>query len=68
MKVADYSPSYTTFGDLNEGDVFFYPAEDDICMKTDDYGSAVILRTGCLVDIEDHVMIAPISNAKLIFD
>ena len=68
MKISDYDPKYTSFGDLNEGDVFFFPAEDDICMKTNDYGSAVILRNGYLVDIEDHVMIVPIPNARLIFD
>lgn len=68
MKIADYDPKYTSYGDLNEGDVFFYPAEDDVCMKVNDYDMAVILRTGYLIDIEDHVMIVPIPNARLVFD
>ena len=68
MKITDYDPKYTSYGDLNEGDVFFYPAEDDVCMKVSDYCTAVILRNGCLIDIEDHVMIVPIPNARLVFD
>ncbi len=68
MKIADYDPKYTSFEDLNDGDVFFYPAEDDICMKVNEYDSAVILRNGYLIDIEDNVMIVPIPNARLVFD
>lgn len=68
MKIADYDPKYTSYGDLNEGDVFFYPAEDDVCMKVNDYDQAVILRNGYLIDIDDSVMIVPIPNARLVFD
>ena len=68
MKIADYDPKYTSFRDLDYGDVFFYPAEDDICMKLDNYGMAVILRNGTMIDIGEDTMIVPIPNAKLVFD
>lgn len=68
MKISEYDPKHISFGDLNEGDVFFYPTEDDICMKVDNYNLAVILRNGCLIDIYDNVMIVPIPNARLVFD
>lgn len=68
MKISKYDPNYTSFDDLDYGDVFFYPEEGEVCMKLNDYNSAVILSNGYLVDINDDVMIVPIPNARLIFD
>lgn len=68
MKISNYDPNYTSFDDLDYGDVFFYPAEDDVCLKLDDYGTAVILRNGSMVDIDNNTMIVPIPNARLVFD
>ena len=68
MKVSSYAPNYTSFGDLDYGDVFFYPEEDNVCMKLDDYGMAVILINGSMVDIDDNAMVVPIPNARLVFD
>lgn len=68
MKVSNYDPNYTSFEDLAYGDVFFYPEEGEVCMKVDDYGMAVILKNGSMVDIREDTMIVPIPNARLVFD
>lgn len=68
MKVSKYDPNYTSFGDLDYGDVFFYPEEDNVCMKLDDYGMAVILINGSMIDVGEDTMIVPIPNARLVFD
>ncbi len=68
MKISKYDPNYTSFGDLNEGDVFFHSEEEDVCMKLNDYGTAVILRNGYMIDVNDGAIIVPIPNARLVFD
>lgn len=68
MKVSNYEPNYTSFDDLNYGDVFFYPEEGEVCIKVGDYNSAVILKNGDLIDVNSDVMIVPIPNARLVFD
>jgi hypothetical protein len=68
MKISSYDPKYTSFEDLECGDVFYCTEEDDICMKLDDYEMAVILRNGSMVDVKNDTMILPIANARLVFD
>lgn len=68
MKIAKYDPNYTSFSDLDYGDVFFYSEEGEVCMKLNDYNSAVILSNGYIVDVEDDTVIVPIPNARLVFD
>ena len=68
MKVSKYDPNYTSFGDLDYGDVFFHPEEESVCMKLDDYGTAVILSNGSMIDVGEGTMIVPIPNARLVFD
>ena len=68
MKISSYDPKYTSFEDLDCGDVFYNTEEDDICMKLDDYEMAVILRNGSMVDVRNDTMILPIANARLVFD
>lgn len=68
MKVSNYDPSYTSFSDLDYGEVFFYSEEGCVCMKIDDYNSAVILSNGCIVEVDDDTVIVPIPNARLVFD
>lgn len=68
MKVQNYDPNYTSFGDLDYGDVFFNPEEGEVCMKLDDYGTAVILINGSMIDVNEGSIIVPIPNARLVFD
>ena len=68
MKIQSYDPKYTSFGDLDYGDVFYYTEEDDVCMKLDDYDTAVVLRNGCVVDVKEDTIIIPIPSARLVFD
>lgn len=68
MKVSNYNPDYTSFDDLDYGDVFFHSEEGCVCMKLDDYNSAVILNNGCMIEVKDDTIIIPIPNARLVFD
>lgn len=68
MKISSYDPNYTSFEDLDYGDVFFCPEEGCVCMKLDDYETAVILSNGSMINVKDDSMILPIPNARLVFD
>jgi hypothetical protein len=68
MKVSKYDPNYTSFSDLDYGDVFFSSEESEVCMKVNDYNSAIILSNGYIIDVEDDTIVVPIPNARLVFD
>lgn len=68
MKIAKYDPNYTSFEDLDYGDVFFSSEEGEVCLKVNDYNSAIILSNGYIIDVDNDTIVIPIPNAKLVFD